>query len=462
MSEETKADKSPELVGDAGAKAEESGQADGSGKGGKKVSRRQVVAGAIGGLVVGAAAGAGIAYGVEERGKREEREANADLYALSDITNVIDLGIENPYYDQPHPCGIKPTVWPRYAVYVTFDMRSSATKKDLQTLLALWTAKSSMMQAGQLMGQVRPDSDNAVPGDNGSTDGLYTANLYIIIGFGPKLFDQDRYGLEEFRPEGFYELPFITGDKFEQSAQGHDFGMWIKGDDWQVIYNAVRNLATIARPYATMTYSHKGYLSSRQHGIAGTSRSIHGFIVGLTGVSSDEQYDQYVWIKDSGQEWLDGGTYMVYRDTHIYLEDWDADRIGDQEACIGRSKKTGAWLSNPEGSPFDPADFEAKDENGDYLIPRDSHCYLVDESHMGFMCFGDGYRYWRGLLDNGYQDAGIIDVFFQNDLQHFIDLRNTLGRYDQCNEYYDDMLSGTYAIPQSPATGHYIGEQFFA
>ena len=36
-----------------------------------------------------------------------------------------------------------------------------------------------------------------------------------------------------------------------------------------------------------------------------------------------------------------------------------------------------------------------------------------------------------------------------------------MGKYDELNEYYYDIGSGVYAVPNSPKTGHYIGQEFF-
>ncbi len=387
--------------------------------------------------------------------------------AFSGVENAYDLGLENAFYledGEIHQHGIQLTSWTRYGCFVQFDFNAKATARDVQVLLATWTATFSMLQANEDLGDIRPDKGSAVPGDTADAHGLPCANMSIVLGFGPKLFAEDRFGLEAFRPEGFEELPRITNDHFVASEQGSDFGMWIKADDWGILFHAVRALARIGRKHhCDLVHTHNGFLSARQHGPSGTSRAIHGFVVGLTGCYGDEEFDKYVWVNDCDQEWMVGGTYMVYRDTQFQIETWDQDRISDQEQCLGRRKDNGAPLtSGPDGSPFDEFDWDATDENGELIIPGNCHCRLVSEHHQGFKTYDDGMRSWRGLLDNGTQDTGFVNIFYANDLQHFIKLRDDMGKYDLAKEYYWDNKSATYAIPHGVQKGHYFGEEFFA
>ena len=48
-----------------------------------------------------------------------------------------------------------------------------------------------------------------------------------------------------------------------------------------------------------------------------------------------------------------------------------------------------------------------------------------------------------------------------NDPYRYWLLRDDMGRYDRLNEYYYDDFRGVYAVPHAPATGTYLGQEFF-
>ena len=88
---------------------------------------------------------------------------------------------------------------------MTFTMSPGSTRKDLQVLLARWSAASALLQQGQPVGAVQPPSELSPPGDTGEAFGLSPAALTVTIGLGPGLFD-DRFGLGDFR-----KIPNGTG-----------------------------------------------------------------------------------------------------------------------------------------------------------------------------------------------------------------------------------------------------------
>ncbi len=454
----------PELLGEEGAAAEEQKKKDQREK--RKAqssqpvySRRQMLGGLTAGVIGGAILGAAGHYGVE-------RSTDPIRYDLSDVSNLVDLGLETTFYDQEndHPAGIAfPNTVQRVCAFLQYDMNEGTSAKDLQLLLARWSAAAATMMAGKTIGTIRPDVAAAAPKDNAIAAELPTSNLTIAFGFGPTLFDS-RFGLEKFKPANFTELPRITGDRFEASEQGSDFGIWIRCDDTQVTLHAIRQLQRIAYRTAKMKHVHNGYLSIKQHeGEDEIHRSIHGFQTGITGVGTERQYNDFVWVSSehTDQEWFQGGTYMVYRDTFFEMDTWDIDDIGDQELLMGRRKDTGAPLSNPDGKATDPFDFNAKDEDGNYLVDPNAHCRLVSEEYLGFKVYMGGYDYYNGLTDRGTTDAGFINMSFVNKVENYIEMRDQLGKHDLANEYYFDQKSGLYAVPHAPKTGHYIGEEFF-
>ena len=100
-----------------------------------------------------------------------------------------------------------------------------------------------------------------------------------------------------------------------------------------------------------------------------------GFKDGTRNVATDAEYAKYVWVDNSDQPWMNGGTYQVVRKIRMLLETWDTDRIGNQQKIFGRSKEEGAPLSGT--SEFDTPNFTAKGPDGNPLIDPASHIGLA-------------------------------------------------------------------------------------
>lgn len=84
----------------------------------------------------------------------------------------------------------------RYLVYMTFDLSGSASRTDLQVLLARWSASIAQMMKGLPVGTVDPDRADAVPVDTGEAFELEPASLTVTVGLGPKVFT-DQFGLAD-------------------------------------------------------------------------------------------------------------------------------------------------------------------------------------------------------------------------------------------------------------------------
>lgn len=441
-----------ELVGDSEekAKAEKKVQRDS-----KTFSRRSLIGGVAAGVVGGALVGAGVTHFVDDQTFNDASPSGAAY-------TRIELNNEQQYYDLDYPSGIIDAAQ-RYTVFAMFNMNDHTDKTDLQLLLARWTATCATLQAGKTTGEIRPTfSESSVPKDMGETADLDPCSLTITIGFGPSLFD-DRFGIESFKPEHEYfkEWDRITGEKLITHDTGSDFGIQICADDRQVIFHAVRTLAKIARGTATLDYMQEGFLPIRQSDDQPTPRDLFGFRDGTTNPTEEQEFEDFVWVKDTKQEWLLNGSFLCYGRTIIDIETWENDRISDQEQLVGRRKDTGAPLSNPDGDEFDIPDLTAKDEDGNYLIDPNSHVAITSDQRLGFKVLRRGYNYWSGLNDHGDQNAGFVQVTYVNDPYNYWLLRDDMGKYDRLNEYYYDDFRGVYAVPHAPATGTYLGQEFF-
>ena len=155
-----------------------------------------------------------------------------------------------------------------------------------------------------------------------------------------------------------------------------------------------------------------------------------------------------------------GGTYLVARRIRMPIEVWDRVSLGEQEASIGRHKYSGAPIGKED--EFDPVDLEARDEDGELVIPEDSHVRLARQSgeekilRRGYS-FTDGFDAERGQLD-----AGLFFVCFQRDpRKQFVPLQRRLAANDRLNEYIRHTASALFACPPGASEGGYVGEGLF-
>ncbi|GAA0334895.1 iron uptake transporter deferrochelatase/peroxidase subunit [Micropruina glycogenica] len=405
--------------------------------------------GAAGGAVAGAAVGAGITAAV----LRPAAAAGADT--APEATDSVELNKSVPFYDQVNQAGIR-TPPQRHCVYMTFNLTAGATRQSLQVLLARWSAAISQLVQGRPIGPIEPARPDAVGTDTGEAEGLAPASLTVTVGLGPGVFD-DRFDLADKRPALLQPLPRIPGDTLKPELTGGDLSIQACADDPQVAYHAVRNLARMVTSTAQTHWVVLGFGRASAGPGQETPRNLMGFKDGTRNVSSDADYDQFVWLKDAG--WMTGGTYQVARKILMTIETWDFDRISDQQRIFGRTKDEGAPLSGEK--EFDTPDFALKTD-GAHVIDQASHIALAaPENNAGVKILRRGYNFTDGLNDQGLLDAGLLFISYQNDPQHFVDLQAKLGRFDLLNEYIRHVGSAIFAVPPAPKTGRYIAQELF-
>ena len=410
-------------------------------------SRRDLLRGAliggVGGLVVGGAGGA----------------VAGRTLITEDTTDAVDLGTKYPFYGQRYQGGTA-TEPQRHALFATFKLAPNARPKDLQVLLARWSAAIAVLQDGRTVGAVQPESELQPPRDTGEAYELSPASLTVTIGLGPAVFGE-RFGLARFKPALFGDLPPLNGDFLDPKYTGGDLSLQACADDPQVSYHAFRNLSRIGRgvviPYWTVLGFGRASAGPGQQ----TPRMLLGFKDGTRNIKTADEDAKFVWIDRSDQPWLDGGTYQVVRKIRMLLETWDADRIGDQQQIFGRDKAEGAPLTGTK--EFDTPDFAARNPEGELIINPLAHIALVaPENNAGIMIKRRSYNYTDGLAADGSLDAGLLFISYQNDPQYFVRLQNRLGASDLLNEYIRHIGSGIFVVPPAPEEGHYIGEALFA
>ncbi|MGY4708761.1 Dyp-type peroxidase [Mycolicibacterium sp. CBM1] len=411
------------------------------------VSRRGMLSTALlaglGGVAAGAAAGGGVAWA---------------LASSATPGDEVDLSRSYPFYGQPHQGGIA-TEPQRNAVYMTFRFTDSADRSALQSLLARWSAAAAVLQQGTPIGSVQPDVEVQPPTDTGEAFGLSPASLTLTIGLGPSVFGP-RFGLASRKPALFNDLPPLNGDNLDPRLTGGDLSVQACADDPQVCYHAVRNLARLGRRVVYPHWAVLGFGRASAGPGQSTPRNLLGFKDGTRNISSEEDYDQFVWIAGGDQPWLEGGTYQVARKIRMLLETWDSDRIGNQQQIFGRAKESGAPLTGSAES--DTPDFAARNAAGLVIDPLSHVALAAHENNDGIMIRRRSYNYTDGLDATGQLDAGLLFLSYQNDPRHFITIQNRLGAHDLLNEYIRHTGSAIFAVPPAPQQGRYVAQELFA
>jgi deferrochelatase/peroxidase EfeB len=421
----------------------------------KGVSRRGMLFGAAaaGGLVVGAAGGVGGAYAAGLRGSGASAADGAD-----DGGDAVDLTVQHAFYGEAEQPGIR-TPPQRYSVYMTFTM-SSPLARDLQVLLARWSGAIAQLMKGKTIGQVEPNRVDGIGIDTGEALDLAPAGLTVTVGLGPGLFT-DAYGLSGKKPRLMRELKALPSDAFQPGLTGGDLSLQACADDPQVAYHAIRDLARMAKGTAATNWTVMGFGRASAGKGQSTPRNLMGYKDGTRNITEDADFEKFVFVKDSGPAWTQGGSYQVVRKIQMHIENWDADRVSDQNTVFGRDKRAGAPLSG--GTEFTTPDFHAKGADGSEKISPTSHIALAaHENNGGIKILRRGYNYTDGLNQYGLLDAGLLFISYQNDPAHFETLQAKLGSSDRLNEYISHIGSGIFFVPPAAKQGHYLAEGLFA
>ena len=416
---------------------------------GRRWSRREAfrLAGAAG---TGLALGAG-GMGVAATGGSAE-EINPDAVTV-------------PFHG-PHQAGIATPSQNRLH-FAAFDVITE-DRGELRDLLREWSGAAALMCAGEPVGDVggAGHSPYLPPADTGEAVGHDAANLTITFGFGPTLFELDgvdRFGLAARRPEALAEIPPMPGDALRPELSGGDLCVQACANDPQVAFHAIRNLARIGRGVVEIRWSQLGFgrtssTSRKQE----TGRNLFGFKDGTNNLKAEDvrAMDRSVWVGPSeGPAWMEGGTYLVSRRIRMLIEVWDRSSLDDQEKTFGRHKLSGAPIGRQD--EFDAVDLEMEGEDGEPLIPVDSHVRLGAEG--GESILRRSYSYTDGMdRERGQLDAGLFFVCFQRDpRRQFVPMQRRMAENDTLNEYISHTGSAVFALPPGAREGGYVGEGLF-
>ena len=414
---------------------------DGSG-----VSRRGFLAGGA----AAAAAAAAFSVGLDACSSKSSTSTAVSTTAASEIV---------PFY-ATHQAGIATPAQPRLA-FATFDA-VAADKEDLRHMLRLWTAAAEAMTRGQLV-PGGSTNENAPPADTGEALGLSPGNLTITIGYGPELFDT-RFGLAAKKPELLKELPPLPNANLDPAYVGGDIAIQACSDDPIVAFHALRDLARIGIGTVAMKWMQIGFGSTARSSAPATPRNLLGFKDGTRNIDGADAklMNDHVWIgSETDQPWLRDGSYLVTRRIRMFIENWDRDRLGDQEDVIGRFKASGAPQTGKE--EFDEPDFEARNADGDLVIGEDAHIRLASPEHNnGLRILRRGYSYTDGIDQvRGSLLGGLFFAAYMKSPEQFISLQRTLGHNDALNEYIQHNGSGLFVCPPGLRAGETWADQLF-
>ncbi|MGC0362831.1 deferrochelatase/peroxidase EfeB [Rhodococcus sp. 27YEA15] len=363
-----------------------------------------------------------------------------------------------------HQAGISTAAQDRMH-FVAFDV-TTTSRDDLITLLQTWTAMAERMTAGE---EATEDGATgagtyAPPSDTGEALDLTASRLTLTIGFGPSLFD-GRFGLTDRKPAALQDLPHFRADNLDPARSGGDIAIQACANDPQVAVHAIRNLARVAFGTASVKWSQLGFgRTSSTSTTQATPRNLFGFKDGTANLKSEEPglLDQHVWV-DAGddQAWMAGGSYLVARRIRMNIEPWDRAVLHEQEAVIGRSKRSGAPLGGKD--EFDELDLDSKIGH-DYVIPATSHVRLASAQELGGIeILRRGYNFTDGSDGFGHLDAGLFFIAYcRNPIDQFVPMQLNLSRHDALNEYIQHVGSAVFACPGGLRGGDYWGSALFA
>ena len=399
---------------------------------------------------------------------------NAQGAPMISATNQNDEASQKdavePFYGE-HQGGIL-TPLQHNTYFAAFDLITD-DPDDIVKMLQSWTAAAARMSAGQTAEPLGKDDSVPAP-DSADALGVSPARLTLTFGFGPGLFikdSKDRYGLAARRPPALIDLPRFTGDQLVDAHTGGDLSVQACADDPQVAFHAIRQLARLAYDVAEIRWVQTGFVPHNQG--KQTPRNLMGFKDGTNNppVNDPKMMNQFIWVGDEGPAWMRGGSYMVARRIRIALEHWDRMTLAFQEQTVGRHKYSGAPLGKK--NEFDKADYDATDNEGNPIIPENSHIRLgAAVNNDGAQILRRPYSYndganvtaerWPPWRDEMEFDAGLFFICYQRDPRTgFVRIFERMSKFDMMNQFVTHVGGGLFACPSGIAKGGFIGEQLF-
>jgi deferrochelatase/peroxidase EfeB len=277
-------------------------------------------------------------------------------------------------------------------------------------------------------------------------------DLTVLIGFGRRLFDDERHdppivGLKRpeflsYLPDDPEPLPKIAWHEARANRGQTDFLLQLTADQEAAVNRAAveiwKRILDDELPLEIQAL------------FAGFGRPDgRGWLEFHDGVSNMAAAQRLVALEARGEpEWMEGGTYLAFFRFAVDLAAWRSLDRPQQELLIGRDKLTGAPLTGVEreGGELTPVVGRGESEEEREVVFRDppqttdplleaSHIHRANQNRAsptapaGLRIFRQGYDFLEGLGPNG-PSLGLNFISFQANLetiQHLLHLPGWLG-----------------------------------
>ena len=194
-----------------------------------------------------------------------------------------------------------------------------------------------------------------------------------------------------------------------------------------------------------------------RHGEGTVARNPLGYLDGIIVPEGDDELDEHVWITSGA---LPGATVCVLRRLRLDRRRFVALSVSTRDAVIGRHAD-GRPLSG--GGPDAEIDLQAKTPEGDYLVPLHAHARAAHPSFTGSaLMLRRGYAFDRGPTSSGVDDAGLLFVCFQHDLDTFVRTQLRLDEVDDLMKFATPTASGSFLILPGYSSSRPLGAPLFA
>lgn len=420
------------------------------------ISRRNVLIGggiaALAGIGIGGMGG--FAYG------KSKGEAAGE--AASDV-----MKISYPFRGKHQPGILTPQQ--QQMMMAAYDLTTESRELVIQ-LLKDWSLAAERMMAGNPVNDPKV-SKLAPPDDTGEAYDLGPGALTITIGFGESFFlkdGKDRLGIADRMPAPLKGgIPRMAAEKLDPDQCYGDIVVQACSEDPMISMHAIHNLSRLAFGTATVRWTQLGYgrTSSTSTGQK-TPRNLFGFKDGTSNIKkedSEAELNKHLWIQpgDSGGKYFAGGSYLCTRKIKQMMEVWDELVLQEQEDTIGRDKLEGAPQSG--GTEFTHPDFKKKGEDGEPLIPVDSHVAMVHpDNNGGHRMLRRGYNYMEGTDSLGRLEGGLMFIaYVRNPQTNFIPILKKMSG-DAMTEYLQHISTSMWVMPPGLGEGEdYVGQKLF-
>lgn len=386
---------------------------------------------------------------LEPPGARAQVAAVAPL--VVPFEGIHQAGIDRPAIAQPN------------SIVAAFDV----VARDRDDLRATFVELTTRIRA-LVKGEPPPPIDAAFPPPESGILGpsIGPSTLTVMAAVGASLFDA-RYGLAGQRPRQLMAMPHFPGDVIDPARSHGDLLLQVCAVDEMACVHALRYLMLGTRAQLALRWMETGF--HRPDAIVAegktTVRNLLGFKDGTANLPvGGDGFRDRVWVTHDDDEpaWAVEGTYLAVRLIRMFVERWDRAPLAEQEALIGRTKRTGAPL---DGHREEDLPDYATDPDGT-TTPLDAHIRLANPRTAGSdanLIFRRGYSFSRGFDGAGLLDQGLLFMAFQRDLgAGFLTVQGRLAN-EPLLEYIQPQGGGLFfVLPGVVRPDGFLGEGLFA